>query len=172
MESMATAPATPPAPRRTLQRDPAHGYLAGVCAGLAREIGIDPLVVRVGFIAAALAGGFGVAIYVLAWALLPAGSARAAGRPRSLPAGGAAIQVGLGVGLLLLAVLLAFRELGLWFSDAIVWPSVLIAAGGALIWRQSLGGGPGDEGDAAPAADGTPAAPGVPRAADVSRTGL
>src|SRR3954468_20875223 len=146
MERMAPAPADAPAsPRRTLQRDPAHGYLAGVCARLAREIGIGPLVVRVGFIAAALAGGFGVAIYVLAWALLPAGSARGAGGPRSLPAGGAAIPGGPGVGLLLLAVLLAFREVGLWFSDAIVWPSVLIAAGGALIWRQSLGGGPGDE---------------------------
>src|SRR5215218_2831964 len=143
MESMSTAPATPPAPRRTLTRDPAHGYVAGVCAGLAREVGIDPLIVRVGFIAGALAGGFGVAIYVLAWALLPAGSARGTTR-RSLPAGRAAIEVGLGVGLLLLSVLLTFRELGIWFSDAIVWPLVLIAAGGALIWRQSLGGGPGE----------------------------
>src|SRR5215213_8874919 len=170
MEPMATAPATPPAPRRTLQRDPAHGYVAGVCSGLAREIGIDPLIVRVGFIAGALAGGFGVAIYVLAWALLPAGSARGASLQRSLPAGRAAIEVGLGVGLLLLSVLLTFRELGLWFSDAIVWPSVLIAAGGALIWRQSLGG-PGTA--AEPRAAGGAAAPVfAPRAADVSRTGL
>src|SRR3954468_21692423 len=171
MDPMATAPATPPAPRRTLQRDPAHGYIAGVGAGLARETGIDPLVVRVGFIAAALAGGFGVAIYVLAWALLPADSARGAGRQRSLPAGGAAIQVGLGVGLLLLAVLLTFREVGLWFSDAIVWPSVLIAAGGALIWRQSLGGGPGDEASVAGPPHSKSTAPTAPRAADVSRTG-
>src|SRR5829696_266987 len=171
MESMSTASATPPAPpRRTLQRDPAHGYVAGVCAGLAREVGIDPLIVRVGFIAGALAGGFGVAIYVLAWALLPAGSARGASLQRSLPAGRAAIEVGLGVGLLLLSVLLTFRELGLWFSDAIVWPSVLIAAGGALIWRQSLGG-PGTA--AEPRAAGGAAAPVfAPRAADVSRTGL
>jgi signal transduction histidine kinase len=172
METMSTASATPPAPRRTLQRDPAHGYVAGVCAGLARETGIDPLIVRVGFIAGALAGGFGIAIYVLAWALLPAGSARGAAIQRSLPAGRAAIEVGLGVGLLLLSVLLAFRELGLWFSDAIVWPAVLIAAGGALIWRQSLGGGPGDEAAAVAPPHSKSTAPAVPRAADVSRTGL
>src|SRR3954451_17636520 len=94
---MSTRPASgpTPAPRRLLQRDPAHGYIAGVCAGLARETGIDPLVVRVGFVAAALAGGFGVAIYVLAWALLPAGSARGVALQRSLPAGRAAIEVGL-----------------------------------------------------------------------------
>ena len=45
----------------------------------------------------------------------------------------------LGTAFLLLAVLLAFRALGIWFSDAIVWPLVLIAGGGALIWRQSMG---------------------------------
>jgi signal transduction histidine kinase/phage shock protein PspC (stress-responsive transcriptional regulator) len=168
MESMSSAPASPSAPRRTLRRDPANGYVAGVCAGLAREVGIDPLVVRVAFIAGALAGGFGFAIYALAWALLPAGSARTSSElSRTLRSGRAAIEVGLGVGLLLLAVLLACRELGLWFSDAIVWPSALIAAGGALIWRQSLGG-PGE--DARPAADARPAT--MPRAADVSRTGL
>ena len=166
MDSMRTAPASSPAPRRTLRRDPANGYLAGVCAGLARELGIDPLVVRVGFVAAALAGGFGVAIYALAWALLPAASARAGELTRTLRGGRAAIEVGLGVGLLLLSVLLTLRELGIWFSDAIVWPSVLIAAGGALIWRQSLGG-PGDDARL-PAARTA----GVPRAADASRTGL
>src|SRR4051812_812169 len=170
MGAMSTASATPPAPRRTLQRDPAHGYIAGVCAGLAREIGIDPLIVRVGFIAAALAGGFGLAIYVLAWALLPAGSARGAALARSFPGGRASVEVGLGVGLLLLSILLTFRELGFWFSDAIVWPSVLIAAGGALIWRQSLGGGPTHTAPAGRARGALPAAP--PRAADVSRTGL
>src|SRR3954468_3322256 len=105
MEPMSSAPATPPAsPRRTLQRDPAHGYVAGVCAGLARATGIDPLIVRVGFIAAALAGGFGIAIYVLAWALLPAGSARGASLTRSLRGGRATIEVTIGVGLLALAV--------------------------------------------------------------------
>ena len=157
MEPVSTAPATPPAPRRTLQRDPAGGYVAGVCAGLAREVGIDPLIVRVGFIAGALAGGFGIAIYVLAWALLPAGTERGTGLTRSLRGDRASIEVALGAGLLLLSVLLTFREIGIWFSDAIVWPSVLIAAGGALIWRQTLGGGPSEA--AAPSAGADRAEP-------------
>jgi signal transduction histidine kinase len=33
------------------------------------------------------------------------------------------------------AALLCLRELGWWFSDAIAWPAVLIAGGGALLWR-------------------------------------
>ena len=159
---MSTSPAA--APRRTLRRDPAHGFLGGVCAGLAREFGVDPRGIRVGFAAAALAGGVGFAIYALAWALLPAASTRV-GVPAKLRRGRAAVEVALGVGLLLLAVLLTFRELGVWFSDAIAWPLVLVASGGALIWRQSLGGPPREAREPDPVVV-------APRAADASRTGL
>ncbi|MDQ4048542.1 MAG: PspC domain-containing protein, partial [Actinomycetota bacterium] len=139
-EAMATSSATPATPTpRPLRRDPANGLFGGVCAGLARRLEVDPLLVRVGFLAAALAGGLGLILYPLCWVAIPAGEgdAAAAGQRRS---GRGAVEVGIGVGLLLLSVLLAFREVGLWFSDVLVWPLVLVAAGGALIWRQSLGG--------------------------------
>ena len=120
----------------SLRRDPARGVLAGVAAGLARRVGIDPLIVRVGFIAASFAGGFGLALYLLTWALMPGEDAsrapieRIAGKRETW-------LVVLGMVLLALAALLLLRQWGLWFSDAIVWPVVLTAAGGALIWRQA-----------------------------------
>jgi phage shock protein PspC (stress-responsive transcriptional regulator)/signal transduction histidine kinase len=161
------------APRRTLRRDPANGWIAGVSAGLARELGVDPLVARVGFVAATLAGGVGIAVYVLAWVLLPAASQRGGPLPTTLRGGRAAAEVSVGVGLLVLSVLLTFRELGLWFSDTVAWPLVLVAAGGALIWRQTLGG---PRPEPAPAEHGAPPRPdsavAAPRAADASRTGL
>jgi signal transduction histidine kinase len=46
-------------------------------------------------------------------------------------------MVAAGIALLVLSVLLLFRAWGIWFSDAVVWPVVLCAAGAALIWRQS-----------------------------------
>jgi hypothetical protein len=49
-------------------------------------------------------------------------------------------QIGAGVGCLTLGGLLTIRELGLWWSDAIVWPFVLAAAGAAMLWRQSRSG--------------------------------
>ena len=119
-----------------LRRDRDEGWLGGVAAGIARRYGIDVSLVRLAFVVAAAAGGVGVAAYALGWLLIPAGdSGPARGRIRT---GRAAVEVALGIGLLLVAVLLTFRELGLWFSDAAVWPLVLIAAGGALIWRQSM----------------------------------
>ena len=54
------------------------------------------------------------------------------------------MEVALGAGFLLLSALLALREMGVWFSDAIVWPVVLVGAGGALLWRQSAVAGARD----------------------------
>ena len=121
-----------------LRRDREEGWLGGVAAGIARRFGIDVSLVRLAFVIATAAGGVGVAAYALGWLLIQAGDSGPA-RVR-LRTGRAAVEVALGTGLLLVAVLLTFRELGLWFSDAVVWPLVLIAAGGALIWRQSMEG--------------------------------
>src|SRR5690349_22858280 len=122
-----------PAPRILLRREREHRILGGVCSGLALELGIDPLIIRVAFIAGALAGGVGIAVYLLAWIFLPVADTEIKPRPwRRLRTGRAAIEVAIGAALLLLAVMLAFRSVGLWFSDAIVWPLVLVTAGGAL----------------------------------------
>jgi signal transduction histidine kinase len=130
MESAAQAPPT-------IRRDPQRRLIAGVCAGMARYFGIDPLWVRVAFVAASAAGGFGIVVYLLGWAFMPVdASVTPARRPWS--GRRASIQVGAGAGLLLLSLLLALRASGIWFSDTIVWPLVLVGAGAALLWRQSV----------------------------------
>jgi len=119
-----------------LRRDPAHGVIAGVAAGIARRLGIDPVVVRVLFVATSAAGGAGLALYLVGWAVMGgedgklAPIERLAGRRETL-------MVVAGMVLLAIASLLLLRKWGLWLSDAIVWPVLLAAAGGALIWRQS-----------------------------------
>ncbi|CAN5589396.1 hypothetical protein BH23ACT6_BH23ACT6_26160 [soil metagenome] len=52
--------------RRTPDR-----WLGGVAAGLAHRMGLDPLVIRAGFIVLGLFFGLGVALYLVAWALIP-----------------------------------------------------------------------------------------------------
>ncbi len=151
--------------RRELRRDPEHGIIAGVCAGLARRMQVDPLLLRILFAATTIASGIGLIAYIVAWILLPAqerGDAQPAPPSRGHRA---TAEVSAGAGLLLLAVLLAVRALGLPFSDLLIWPLVLVAAGGALIWHRSAG----------VASPGAPAAPmhraSAVQARDVSHAG-
>jgi len=46
-------------------------WVGGVCSGIADRLRIDPVVVRALLIVLILFGGFGVAAYLIAWALLP-----------------------------------------------------------------------------------------------------
>lgn len=63
--------------------------VAGVAAAIARRYAIDPVLVRVAFVVAAVFGGSGVLLYLLGWLLLPAegdqvsSAERMAGRGRS-----------------------------------------------------------------------------------------
>ena len=132
MSALEQPAATPP----PLRRDRDGAIIGGVCAGLGGRLGIDPIVLRIVFIAASAAGGLGVFLYLLAWALLPAvGESRTT--PLRVPGSRDSWSVATGIGMLMMALLLLFREWGLWIGDGLVWPVVLAAAGGALIWRQS-----------------------------------
>jgi signal transduction histidine kinase/phage shock protein PspC (stress-responsive transcriptional regulator) len=125
---------------RRLQRDRANGVVAGVLAGAGDRYDVDPILLRVGFaVAAIVTGGLLLLAYLLAWALLPAGTPSEPAPPRRPRQGttGNGLHLSIGVGLMTVAILLVFRELGLWWSDALVWPIALAAIGAALLWRQT-----------------------------------
>jgi signal transduction histidine kinase/phage shock protein PspC (stress-responsive transcriptional regulator) len=138
-----TAPTSARPARPKLRRAMGHKHVAGVAGGIARSIGIDPLIVRVAFVIVTIVSGLGVPIYLAGWALIPpdSGGSALASRLRTRPG---SWQVASGVGCLSLGALLTVRELGLWWSDAIVWPFVLAVSGGALVWRHvtTRGDGP------------------------------
>lgn len=56
---------------RRLFRDTEGAMVAGVASGLARYLGIDPVIVRLLFIAVTFFGGAGILIYILLWLLVP-----------------------------------------------------------------------------------------------------
>jgi phage shock protein C len=74
---LAEAAANPyAAPRLAL--DPENKKIAGVCAGFARYLGVEVLLIRIVWLALALGAGFGFVAYVIAWALMPKDVPRAA----------------------------------------------------------------------------------------------
>lgn len=58
------------APRRLTRRTDDR-VIAGVSSGLGAYFGVDPVIFRIGFVALTLAGGTGILIYLLLWAVLP-----------------------------------------------------------------------------------------------------
>jgi len=111
-----------------------------VASGLAARTGFDVTAVRFVFVVAAVASGFGVAAYVLAWLLVPA-----AGQTNNIAAKALTDRRGItlaaGLGSLLVVVLLIASGLGAGWLGSLAWPLVLSAAGIVLIWRNA----PGDE---------------------------
>ncbi|MEA2686761.1 MAG: hypothetical protein QOE93_1956 [Actinomycetota bacterium] len=113
--------------------------LGGVCAGVARAYGIDPIVLRILTVALVFAGGSGALLYVVGWLLLPT-----EGADRSLAQSAMSDRrydpaEMLAVGTVVLGVLLLLRQTGVWFGDAVVWPVLLSGLGLAVIWRQAGG---------------------------------
>ena len=154
-----------------MRRDPANRVLGGVCAGIANRLGVDPLMVRVVAVVATFFGGVGIALYALGWVAMPAGEIDGHPAPRraAIPRRGS-VEVAVGAGFLVLSLLIAIRQVGLPFSDALVWPLVLVAAGGALLWRQSAGSGTTAEPEPRPEPE--PDEVVRERAATASRTGI
>jgi signal transduction histidine kinase/phage shock protein PspC (stress-responsive transcriptional regulator) len=121
------------APR--LKRDPIRGILGGVCAGIARRYGVDPILPRVGAVVLTIGtGGIALIFYLLAWGLMSGSTAAETTRRERPPERRGSWRIATGTALLALSVLLVFRQLGVWWSDALVWPLVLASFGVALLW--------------------------------------
>jgi signal transduction histidine kinase/phage shock protein PspC (stress-responsive transcriptional regulator) len=147
------------ATRVPLRRDLRHGVVAGVLSGIGRRTGIDLAALRIGFvIVTIISGGLAVLAYLIAWAAIPAQSGGpSAIRVGALPRIRSDWRIATGVGLLTLSTLLAFRELGIWWSDALMWPLVLAAFGAVLLWERFRSHGQDEEAPAQAWAAGSPA---------------
>jgi signal transduction histidine kinase len=122
--------------RPRLRRESGRAVLGGVCAGFARWLGLDPIITRVAMVVLTIgSGGGAVLAYLIAWALIPADTGEAASRDRRRPGG--SWRIAAGVALLVVGALLAFRQLDVWWSDAVIWPIALAAFGVALLWSLS-----------------------------------
>ena len=56
---------------RKVKRDSYNGILGGVCEGLGEYFSIDPVIIRLMFIATSLMLGGGILTYTIAWIIIP-----------------------------------------------------------------------------------------------------
>jgi signal transduction histidine kinase len=129
---MDNTPIAPHVARRVeFARSSSDRMLFGVCGGAARRYGVDAYVVRIALLLLTLAGGLGVILYVVGFALsrspdeLPPPEAVEPGLVSARTVAVAAATGGL---------LMTARNIGLWPGDAIMVPAIIVAAGSALMW--------------------------------------
>ncbi|MFH0990181.1 MAG: PspC domain-containing protein [bacterium] len=128
--------------------------IAGVAGGLGEYLDVDPVFIRIIFVVALFAGGFGLLAYIVAWIILPErpNGVNAASAPQSEPQPGQSIpasppppppqpaQQGRG-GLIFGSILVVLGLLFLaenfienfHFGDW--WPLILVAMGAGLLYK-------------------------------------
>lgn len=108
--------------------------VGGVAGGVAAKLGLDPVVVRVAFALLSIGGGTGLALYMLAWLLIPrqgsSGSilSAVAHDPRT-------IVLAVAFATVFVCLLLASVALGIRFAANLLWPLAFGGAALAAVWR-------------------------------------
>jgi phage shock protein C len=127
-----TGPSEPPQPaQRVVRRSRSERVVAGVCGGVGRYLGVDPVLLRIAFIILALANGLGVVAYVVAWVAIPEEQPDQPPGPPSEPRRETGRLV-LGGSLVVLGLVLLLDRLAPEL-DELFWPVALVAVGVAVM---------------------------------------
>jgi phage shock protein PspC (stress-responsive transcriptional regulator) len=113
----------------TIRRSATDVKLTGLCGGVARYWGIDPLLVRVGWALLALSGGIGLVLYLAGWLLIPVEGSDKALADDLLGESVRRWPKELWITLVVVASLAMFTIFG-WLSPFSIGPAIVIA----VIW--------------------------------------
>ncbi|MEX1277360.1 MAG: PspC domain-containing protein, partial [Bacteroidota bacterium] len=56
---------------KRLYRSRTDSVIAGVAGGIGEYLDVDPVLIRIAFVVATFAGGFGIIMYIIAWVIMP-----------------------------------------------------------------------------------------------------
>jgi phage shock protein C len=118
-------------PQRVLRRSRTDQVLGGVSGGLGRYLGVDPLLIRLGWVALVLAGGSGILLYIIAWIVIPLEDEgeHIGPAPATSPQTAQALRFLIGGALVLFGGLLLLRMMLPWIGTQVLWAVVLIGIG-------------------------------------------
>ena len=138
---------------KRLHRSDDNRVVAGVCAGLADYFQVDPVLVRLIFVALGFINGLGIVIYLIMWLVVPdEGHSHMAGedlvRANVDEIGGRLRELGGqmrgapqgkligGVVLVVLGVLFLLQNIFPHIGGELLWPLALIVIGAFLLFRR------------------------------------
>jgi phage shock protein C len=129
-------PGTEPPPvdggQRLVRRSRSECVIAGVCGGVGRYLGVDPVLLRIAFIILALANGLGVIAYVVCWVAIPEERPDQPSAPPAPPGRRETGRLVLGGSLVVLGLVLLLDRLAP-DLDELFWPVAVVAVGVAVM---------------------------------------
>lgn len=142
--------------KEKLYRSQKEKIIGGVAGGLAEYFEVDPVLIRISFVAATFISGIGIIAYILLWIIVPQNpvvlftTPNAAGAPetsgdQTFTAGGTPQQIVrpnrgtsiIGVTLIVLGGLLLADNIFPFFNFDHFWPLLLIVLGAGLLLKSS-----------------------------------
>ncbi len=134
MDPVVTDPPSTGAPAR-LTRPRDDRVIAGVCGGIGRYFGVDPVLVRVATVVFVLLAGTGLLAYLIAWIVIPEDDPSVSGQDPRPARGGSARTSATVFGLVLIGVgaVLLLDRLFPFLSWRYVGPVILIMIGVAIL---------------------------------------
>ncbi len=111
-------------------------WIGGVAAAVARELGVQPLVIRVSFGVLALAGGLGLVFYLLAWLVLAVAQPNQLAPYQPQPKAATATHRNMAVAMIVLGLLLASQDLNFLFVPEVVYPAGFVMTGFLIAWTR------------------------------------
>ena len=110
--------------------------LGGVAAALAREICVQPLVIRVAFAALTLVVGWGLLLYVFAWIALTVLSPSNISPYRPLPKGATSTHRHVALILIVVGLMIALSQITPSGFTRVSWPLGFVLAGALIAWSR------------------------------------
>ncbi len=111
-------------------------WVGGAASAIAKEIGVQPLVIRAGFIVLTFVVGWGLLLYVLAWAWLAIFAPAQISPYTPVPKGATALHRHLGIGLVVIGLMALLGQLTPSAFTSVSWPIGFVFTGALIAWSR------------------------------------
>ncbi|MFV0258140.1 MAG: PspC domain-containing protein [Acidimicrobiales bacterium] len=112
------------------------GWFTGVSAAIARELGVDPLMIRVSFVLLTLANGWGLVLYLAAWIGIRIGSRRWPPTGPPCPKGVNATQRHVAVAMVVVGLTALAAAAGPGATGRLIVPAGFLLVGVLITWTR------------------------------------
>jgi signal transduction histidine kinase len=116
-------------------------WVGGVAAAVAREIGVQPIVIRAAFVVLASVGGWGLVLYAVSWLVLAIANPRQLSPYSPEPKAATPAHRVAAVVMITVGLVMAFLQLSDAVFSAVVWPIGFVLSGMLIAWTRSEDGG-------------------------------